>query len=220
MCKRCGRINSKNKAAKHKKSHNADGARASRDRGRVDLETFTPEAPRMFWSELLMPGRCIDDMWSGRAEDLRDPTEMFELIYDLFCRQTRVPQPFAHFGVLPIWRVWNDTKGYPELLYEPSKEDRDRLWLRHMAQAVKESNSTSFGAPYATRVQFTDQAVQTYHDYETQKSMRKKVQHARDMMHQEVDQVRERMAAMEKQHKAELRQGRERRNKLVEQIRA
>ena len=152
MCNKCGRINSKNKAGKHKKSHNADGARAKRDRGREDLDTFTPEAPRMFWSELLMPGRCIDDMWSGRAEDLRDPTEMFELIYELFCRQIRVPQPFAHFGVLPIWRIWNDTKGYPELLYEPSKEDRDRLWLRHMAQAVKESNSTSFGAPYATRV--------------------------------------------------------------------
>ena len=38
------------------------------------------------------------------------------------------------------------------------------------------------------------------------------------MMHQEVEQVREEMAAMEEKHKTELRQGRERRNKLVEQI--
>ena len=38
------------------------------------------------------------------------------------------------------------------------------------------------------------------------------------MMHQEVEQVREQMAAMEKQHIAELRQGRERKNKWVEQI--
>ena len=161
MCKKCGRINAKNKAAKHKKSHNSDGARTKRDRDREDVDSFIPEAPRLFWSELLMPGRCIDDKWSGRAEDLRDPTIMFELVYELFCRKVRVPQPFAHFGVVPIWRVWNDTKGYPELLHEPSKEDRDRLWLRHTAQAVKESNSTSFGAPYAHRVQFTDQEVQT-----------------------------------------------------------
>ena len=80
MCNRCGRINSKNKAARHRKSHNADGAKAKRDKDREHLKTFTPEAPRLFWSELLMPGRCIDDKWSGKAEDLRDPTIMFELI--------------------------------------------------------------------------------------------------------------------------------------------
>ena len=167
-----------------------------------------------------MPGRCIDDKWSGRAEDLRDPTEMYEMVYELFCRKVRLPQCFAHFGVLPIWRIWNDTKGYPELLYEPSKEDRDRLWLRHMAQAVKESNKPSFGASYATRVQFSDQGVQTYLEFETQKSMRKKVQDARDSAHREVKQVREAMAAMEEQHKAELKWGRDRRNRMAERLRA
>ena len=46
------------------------------------------------------------------------------------------------------------------------------------------------------------------------------MKHARDMMHQEVEQVREEMAAMEEKHKAELRQGRERRNKMADRINA
>ena len=36
----------------------------------------------------------------------------------------------------------------------------------------------------------------------------------------EVKQVREKMAAMEEQHKAELKWGRERRNKMAERLRA
>ena len=67
-----------------------------------------------------MPGRRIDEKWEGRASNLRDPTVMYELIYELFETKTRVPQSFAHIGVLPIWRHWNDTKGYPELLQDPS----------------------------------------------------------------------------------------------------
>ena len=50
--------------------------------------------------------------------------------------------------------------------------------------------------------------------------MRKKVQDARDSAHREVKQVREAMAAMEEQHKAELKWGRDRRNRMAERLRA
>ena len=202
MCKKCGRINSKNKAEKHRRSHNVDGAKAKRDRNREERGNFTKEEPRLFWTELEMPGRCIDDMWPGREPDLRDPTDIYEMVYGLFLRKVRVPMPFANFGVVPIWRVWNETKGYPEFLYEPSKEDRYSLWLRHAIQLKKENDRPSFGAPFVGTRQYKNQGVQTYLEFETQKTMRKKVNYAQQMMKQESDQVREELKQKTKEFAA------------------
>ena len=55
----------------------------------------------------------------------------------------RIPQPFAHYAVLPVWHIWNEIKSLPVMLHEPTQAHRESLWNKHMERALMESNRKS-----------------------------------------------------------------------------
>ena len=78
MCKKCGIIIVKNRANQHdKRVHKLDVARYAWARAdEVYLNKIAVDPRRAFWSETLMPGHKLDDIWDGKAEDLVKPFDL------------------------------------------------------------------------------------------------------------------------------------------------
>ena len=53
---------------------------------------------------------------------------MIEQAFELLVRGARLPMAFSHFAVKPIIYIYESSGGYPELVRDPTREERNSMW--------------------------------------------------------------------------------------------
>ena len=118
MCTKCGTILKKTNKRRHEEIH-------KKEKESKRLNYRTPEGCQTeimfpFWTQYYDAELKIDDEWKVAPIKLLDPTVMYQGVYEMLLEGVRIPGPFVHFGVLPIWQIWNDTGTLPTLTRNPT----------------------------------------------------------------------------------------------------